>query len=343
MKEAAQLIARGDKKEITTLQTYQVLTAKIQREAVVWLHERCLLLFRPSVQDFMHVLHKVLFLESPEQYYKIDMWPSESDRNLLIRLASEVPLLQATLIRVLLIGISKEHPVNAADTLEITDQLIKRAAALPCEGFPTLQADKLDVIDLIFNLTTYHHPENITLPQGYTPPQLAISNLYWKGWIMLLMLSAHNPNTFGDLAWKKYPMLRTFMEMCITNHFSYPPPTVAMSELYDEMKSKELQISALEKQQILEFESHLASVVITESNSLLLPQLIEMKPSGDSRPPPPLVLEQLHSLNNTHRMGHLLCRSRHPDFLLDIIQRQGSSQHMPWLADLVHNSEGALR
>jgi integrator complex subunit 1 len=42
-------------------------------------------------------------------------------------------------------------------------------------------------------------------------------------------------------------------------------------------------------------------------------------------------------------MGHLLCRSRHPDFLLDIIQRQGASQSMPWLADLVESSEGALR
>jgi integrator complex subunit 1 len=68
-----------------------------------------------------------------------------------------------------------------------------------------------------------------------------------------------------------------------------------------------------------------------------------MDPTGPPRKPPQLVLEQLQSLNSTHRMGHLLCRSRHPDFLLDIIQRQGSSQSMPWLADLVESSEGALR
>ena len=43
-----------------------------------------------------------------------------------------------------------------------------------------------------------------------------------------------------------------------------------------------------------------------------------------------------------YKIGHLLCRSRNPDFLLDILQRQGTSQAMPWLADLVESSEGSF-
>ena len=31
---------------------------------------------------------------------------------------------------------------------------------------------------------------------------------------------------------------------------------------------------------------------------------------------------------------------RQPDFLLDILQRQGTNQAMPWLADLVESNEG---
>ena len=61
---------------------------------------------------------------------------------------------------------------------------------------------------------------------------------------------------------------------------------------------------------------------------------------GTPRRPPKAVIEQLHSLNLTHRLGHLLCRSRKPDLLLDIIQRQGTSQSMPWLSDLVQSSDG---
>ena len=61
----------------------------------------------------------------------------------------------------------------------------------------------------------------------------------------------------------------------------------------------------------------------------------------------------LFSFKQQHcKVGHLLCRSRSPDFLLDILNRQGqsssaaagssSSSSMPWLADLVESSEGSL-
>ncbi|XP_069674723.1 integrator complex subunit 1 isoform X2 [Periplaneta americana] len=346
VKEASSLLARGDKREIAVLHNFQILVAKIERDAVWWLHETVPRMYRPSGSEFVHALHKVLFMEHPEQYYNRDLWPPENDRPLMFRLASDVPVLQNTLIRIFVIGLSKEHPLAPPDTLELADQLLKRAASQSSEGVPMLQADKLDIIDLIFNLSAYHHPDNINLPAGYCPPLLAIANLYWKAWIMLLILSAHNPTTFGSVAWEKYPTLRTLMEMCITNHFTYPPPTMAMGEQVEETKAKELQIAALEKQQILEFESHLAAAstkqTITEQTSLLLTQLITMDPTGPPRKPPQAVLEQLQTLNSTHRMGHYLCRSRHPDFLLDIIQRQGASQSMPWLADLVESSEGAL-
>lgn len=82
---------------------------------------------------------------------------------------------------------------------------------------------------------------------------------------------------------------------------------------------------------------------ITESTSLLLSQLITMDPTGAPRRPPSIVLDQLQQLNASHKIGHLLCRSRDPDFLLDIIRKQGSSQSMPWLADLVQNSEGSFK
>lgn len=70
-------------------------------------------------------------MEQPDQYYKLDNWPPETDRTLFMRLASEIPLLQNILLRVLVIGLSKEHPLAPAEALELTDQLVKRAAAIP--------------------------------------------------------------------------------------------------------------------------------------------------------------------------------------------------------------------
>ncbi|PSN34193.1 Integrator complex subunit 1 [Blattella germanica] len=159
---------------------FQLMVAKIESDAVRWLQETVPRMYRPSATEFAHALHKVLFMEHIEQYYNRDMWPPDAERPLMFRMASEVPILQHTLIRIFIIGLSKDHPFPPPDTLELADQLLKRAAA------------------------------------QYSPPLLAIANLYWKAWIMLLILSAHNPNTFGSVAWEKYPTLRTLMEMCIT-------------------------------------------------------------------------------------------------------------------------------
>lgn len=331
---AAMPHARSDKKDLGQLEKMQMAIANIQSDCVWWLQEAALGIYKPSSADFTHALQKVLLLEPAEQYYKIDAWPPEQDRTLFMRMASEVPVLESTLITILAIGISKELPLSPAEAFELTEQIVKRAASITNPIIPVLRVEKSKILDLVFNLSTYRHPDNIELPSGYTPPSLAISSLYWKGWTLLLILSAHNPTKFGALAWDKYPTLRILMEMCITSHFVFPPG-------FDD-----LQLLNHEKQNILQFESYLAAastkIEITEETSLLVPQLISLDPFGPPRRPPPASLEAIKSLNIPLRLGHLLCRSRAPDFLLDIIHRQGASQSMPWLADLVHNSDGAL-
>lgn len=285
----------------------------------------------------------------------VDQWPPEQERSLLIRLVSEIPLHEDSIMYIIRIGITKEIPFKVPDTVEMIEQVIRRAATLRITDFPPLQASNLKIIEYLFIMAEYHHPGefffsikslpylislnfclsigNIALPLGYEPPKLAISLLYWKAWNMLLMLSAHNPSTFGAFCWEQYPMLRNLMEMCITNQFTD-----------SKVPEEELQMNALERTHILEFEKHLAAAtskqIITDQTSLLLSQLMLMDPFGVSRRPPNHILEQLQQQNATLKLGHLLCRSRKPDLLLDIIQRQGSSQSMPWLADLVQNSEG---
>ena len=74
------------------------------------------------------------------------------------------------------------------------------------------------------------------------------------------------------------------------------------------------------------FEGHLAAAtsrtVITESNSLLISQLLYLDPPGPPRQPPKYIIERLKTLNETIKLGKLLCLSREPDFLLSIIQCQ---------------------
>lgn len=346
VKEAGVAWDKGEKKNLEVLRSFQNQIAAIQRDAVWWLHTVVPSISKLAPKDYVHCLHKVLFTEQPETYYKWDNWPPESDRNFFLRLCSEVPILEDTLMRILVIGLSRELPLGPADAMELADHLVKRAAAVQADDVDVLKVERVQLIDAVLNLCTYHHPENIQLPPGYQPPNLAISTLYWKAWPLLLVVAAFNPENIGLAAWEEYPTLKMLMEMAVTNNYSYPPCTLTDEESRTEMINRELQVSQREKQEILAFEGHLAAAstrqTITESSSLLLSQLTSLEPQGPPRRPPPHILDQVKGLNQSLRLGHLLCRSRNPDFLLNIIQRQASSQSMPWLADLVQSSEGSL-
>jgi len=83
-------------------------------------------------------------MEPSEQYYKLESWPPEQDRTTMFRIATEVPLLQGTVITILNIGLSKEHPLNSPDALELVDQLVKRAASLQVfQNFNTIRGKSL--------------------------------------------------------------------------------------------------------------------------------------------------------------------------------------------------------
>ncbi|XP_074651067.1 integrator complex subunit 1-like [Tubulanus polymorphus] len=347
IKETITAYDRGDFRELATLTSFQQQIAGIQRDSVCWLHTIVPKLTTLKNAEFLLCLHKLVFLEKPEQYYNKDNWPTESERGLMIRAVSEVPVHEDTLMRIFIVGLSKDLPLNSADALELADKLVERAAALQMEGIPVLNVERLEFFDAVLNACTYHHPENIALPRGYQPPTLAISNLYWKAWDMLLVIAAFNPSTLGRAAWDLYPTLKSLMEMVMTNNYKFPPPTCATDDAsIEEIWNNDRQLVAMEKQQILEFEGHLAAatskVTITENNSLLISQLTSMDPTGPARKPPLWVIDQLKLMNKSLRIGHLLCCSREPDFLMDIIQRQGTSQSMPWLAELVESNEGSL-
>ncbi|KAK7079233.1 Integrator complex subunit 1 [Halocaridina rubra] len=342
VRESAAQLYRGEHRDLEPVRRYQEMVACIQRDAIMWMFRVVPKCYNPGKEEYSRCLHKILMFENAEVYFNKDNWPTENDRPLYFRLTSEIPVKQDTLTRLLMIAVMKDQWVKSQDLIELVDKLVKRATALHNDELEVLHIEDTKIIELIFNLCPYIPPENSPLPQGYRAPKTAIANLYWKSWMILLLVTAHNPTVFGLLAWESYPTLRTLMEMCITNSFVFPPPTLASGEKGDEMAAQELHLCAVERQQILDFESHLAQKTITEQNSLLLSQLITMDPTGPARKPPVIVLEQMKALNSSHKIGHLLCRSRNPDFLVDIIQRQGASQSMPWLAELVQSSEGAF-
>lgn len=97
VRESAVLVGRGELREVELFRQFHQAASAIQREAVLWLYAAVPVVFEPTRPvEFVHCLRKVLFMESGEHYYNKDGWPPEVDRAIMIRLASEIPVLEVT-------------------------------------------------------------------------------------------------------------------------------------------------------------------------------------------------------------------------------------------------------
>ena len=115
-----------------------------------------------------------------------------------MKATSEVPICQDTICHLFVIGISKQHPINGRDIIDLVECLVKRAAGLHpliSEDFQVLTVDRVQqIMEILFQLAAYNYPDSITLPKDYHPPKMAISSAYWKAWQILVLLCAHNPS-----------------------------------------------------------------------------------------------------------------------------------------------------
>lgn len=174
---------------------------------------------------------------------------------------------------------------------------------------------------------------------GFNPESFGITNSIYT--VHVLFFSQFYFT--GKEGWYDYPQLKCFMEMVITRQITFPPPTMAADNVkLQEIFARENQIKNIEQETILEYENHLANETITKDNSLLLSMTMLLDAKGPARAPPPQVLEDISRLVNQYHLGIMLCKSRDPDFLSDLIQTQGTTQSRPWLAELVESNNGAL-
>eukprot|EP00111_Clytia_hemisphaerica_P010721 TCONS_00031321-protein len=345
VKELASAVTKDEKRDYTALKNFQQQIALIQQDTVWFFHTKVKFLYNCNDKEFVLGLFRALFLDPAETYNQRDNWPPESEKNLLMQLVTEVPLMEDTLLRLHMLGLSPEIALPCDRAMEIIEKLVFRSAVLSSIGRPGLAVERLDAVKMLLSLAAYTYPKEITLPPGYESPNLAITLLYWRAWSILLVIAALNPTTIGIYVWENYPTARCMMEMLITGCYDFPPFASSGMTL-DDARNKELQMARSEKDEIIVFEGHLAAAtsgqVITESTSRLISQLISLDPTGPARQPPANYMKQLKSLNEKHQLGKLLCQCRSPDFLLSIIESQGSSKSMPWLADLVQSSESSL-
>ncbi|RNA14309.1 Integrator complex subunit 1 [Brachionus plicatilis] len=328
--------------------------------------------FAGGLADFSQAQIKERYLNSPEQCYTIDSWPSEAEKSTFFRVVSEIPVLSETLHQVLII--TQNLPEHLYMLMLCAEENLLKTAALVHKDVYSIKLVNMDsFMDILFQICMYKYQD---------PPNLVVTVLYWKCWQILLLISALDPIEFGIKGWHKYPTLRLLMEMVMTEDYNFPPHcSINGNMTYEKYKSMEATAIQLEKAEILEFENMFEAKQgtsnKTEANSKLIGQVMKFDPLrfkrrlkpfgqirdisiflyitdcqhhrnfsfcglGPPRRPPAEAIMNIRKLNSEYKLGQLLCKSRNPDFLLMLINSQDSKTSLPWLASMIETSQECL-
>lgn len=323
--------------------TFKRVLASIQSEAVGWLQEQVPKLLRTSPSLYCHVIRKVFYLLPSEVFFGVtEEQLKEKDRYQLDSVRFTAVVEEDTLTRILIMGIT-DFPLSPPDALMVAHELVPKAAALHLRGVAALTVENTRLIDAVMKLTAYQ--TSIKLPDGYMPPAFAVKQQYWQAWQVLAVLVACNPATLGKSIWPEYPTLRILLRMAITGSFVQDLDRLAAQKL-SVTPSGERQLATLEAEQILQLETHLAQAIEekppTAGTSKLLHHLILMQPKEVARAIPRPILDEFARTSQELSLGLALCRSRDPDFVLEVMSQDGMAASMRWLTPMLDTIPDAI-
>eukprot|EP00061_Rhincodon_typus_P019048 g48487.t1 len=131
VKEAGLAWDKGEKKNLEALRAFQTQIATIQRDAVWWLHTVVPTICKLNPKDYIHWVFRLR--SSGEAGFVLFSGEYQEEAYFFLRLCSEVPLLEDTLMRILVIGLSRDLSLGPADAMELADHLVKRAASVQAD------------------------------------------------------------------------------------------------------------------------------------------------------------------------------------------------------------------
>uniref|UniRef100_A0A914ZS51 DUF3677 domain-containing protein n=2 Tax=Parascaris univalens TaxID=6257 RepID=A0A914ZS51_PARUN len=77
---------------------------------------------------FVYSFYRLLYLAAVDYYSSVDNWPLEADVTQFVRAISDAPLSEALLMRILKAGAEQSVPIDAADAIDLVENLSKRAS-----------------------------------------------------------------------------------------------------------------------------------------------------------------------------------------------------------------------
>eukprot|EP01127_Copromyxa_protea_P006782 TRINITY_DN16769_c0_g1_i1.p1 TRINITY_DN16769_c0_g1~~TRINITY_DN16769_c0_g1_i1.p1 ORF type:complete len:1276 (+),score=282.23 TRINITY_DN16769_c0_g1_i1:272-3829(+) len=251
---------------------------------------------------------------------------------------NHLPVEQDTLLRIVLMNLSG-LPLGQGEALDLIEKILLRAVAN--QRIFTDLASRTTITEVvwirgIFQLTIYHPPEISKEELVASGLSFAWRPWFWKACVTATILACcDSAFVIASEVWNSMGPVRLLMELLISQARTFS----------SELEAREKQIEALEREKILELENRIALVrssalgeplvTIDKTNSFLSNKLLAADPNQPARIPPLSVVDELANLDKQYGFGRMLCYSRNPDFLMDMVRTQGTHMSTQWLSSKV--------
>ncbi|KAG0347500.1 Integrator complex subunit 1 [Podila humilis] len=292
-------------------------------------------------------ISRVLFLEPPGSY-SADSTTQEIDSTLIYRVVENgLPLTDVGLIALLDVRIPPQI------LLVMVGDYVARATDLSKFHPESLVIKNPDAIVKIFNLAKFSEASNsATLALAQEIP-LAWTQAFWTCSLIVTMLACCSPRILALIVWETMPVLRTLLEICISQHYSFPPPnyTSQSDPSAERVLRIAIQADQKDKELVLKWETESRKIQGNWDNQRTTPlrateseyvgQLMKLDygKSQPARMPPSDVMQQLRGLNERYGLGMKLAGSREPDYLRSMV---GNNDDAAWVDRLLRDVPGIM-
>ncbi|OUC43654.1 hypothetical protein D917_09624 [Trichinella nativa] len=300
-------------------------------EAVLWLKYRCASDSAMCKVDTLFVFHFLsinimLFLNKPEFYSTKDYGLMDQERSFNYKAVCESGLDEETFYEILSSTAAGQLPLSGLEKFEIVEAIVHRSCASPFNDQINLHISDGKIIDYVLQCCVLQIPHHLEQQMV----KLANAVFYWRAWIVTIIFGALNPKSVGEILWNCYPIAQCFMHMVITDDFVYPPAVLTCKENLERDQKAVAELEAIVGKEL------------TESCGISAAQMIIYNPCGPVRSPPQSTVELLQRITMTYCLKNRMCLSRSPDFLMDIMNRQGDICSA-WLVDLVRRNDDPFK
>ncbi|KAH7042449.1 hypothetical protein BKA57DRAFT_539090 [Linnemannia elongata] len=284
---------------------------------------------------------RLLFLDPPSSY-TMDTTSQEFDAGLIQKVVEHgLPLMEPGLMALLEINLPPKM------LLLVAGDYVSRAADLSRFYPEACIVKNPDVVVKLFHLTRFTESQNSQVLKLAADIPLAWTREFWNCCIVVVMLASCNPRILALVVWDSMPVIRTMLEMCISQHYTFPPPNYSSHS--DPSSERLLRLAILADQddtnRVLAWEKEALVVQgqwsearganplkIEESEYAGWLMRLDYGPTQPARSPPADILQQLRGLNDRFGLGMKLAASREPDYLGRMV---GTHDDAPWVDRLL--------